>query len=97
MQFLEQLMTSMGQNVKFSVEQVCEGVNFTAGISWHLGKYHLTFPITFMCLSLQYCIIHEQCNKFKISMAEWKGRKVPFTRGCSFYECSLEGETLLIK
>ncbi|KAL9434483.1 hypothetical protein AB3S75_029176 [Citrus x aurantiifolia] len=64
MQFLEQLMTSMGLNVKFSVEQVCEGDEFTAGINWHL---------------------------------EWKGRLVPFTRGCSFYECSLEGETLLIK
>lgn len=52
MQFLEQLMTSMGQNVKFSVEQVCEGDEFTAGINWHLGKYHLPFPIIFICVSL---------------------------------------------
>lgn len=52
MQFLEQLMTSMGQNVKFSVEQVCEGDEFTAGINWHLGKYQLQFPIIFICVSL---------------------------------------------
>ncbi|KAK6251343.1 hypothetical protein SCA6_005348 [Theobroma cacao] len=28
---------------------------------------------------------------------EWKQRQVPFTRGCSFYECSEEGEKLVIK
>ncbi|KAJ4712023.1 Nuclear transport factor 2 (NTF2) family protein [Melia azedarach] len=64
MNFFEKLVTSMGQNVKFSVEHVCEGDEFTAGVNWHL---------------------------------EWKNTQVPFTRGCSFYECSIEGERLLIK
>ncbi|KAH7550236.1 hypothetical protein JRO89_XS13G0158600 [Xanthoceras sorbifolium] len=57
MQFFKRLTRSMGQNVKFSIEQVCEGDEFTAGVNWHL---------------------------------EWKQTRVPFTRGCSFYECSIE-------
>ncbi|KAJ8764903.1 hypothetical protein K2173_010368 [Erythroxylum novogranatense] len=28
---------------------------------------------------------------------EWKKTQIPFTRGCSFYECSLEGNKLTIK
>ncbi|XP_020539574.1 uncharacterized protein LOC105645764 [Jatropha curcas] len=28
---------------------------------------------------------------------EWKTRQIPFTRGCSFYECSQEGDRLVIK
>ncbi|KAJ0048919.1 hypothetical protein Pint_15114 [Pistacia integerrima] len=63
-QFFEQLMASMGQNVKFNVEHICEDDDFTAGVNWHL---------------------------------EWKGAYIPFTRGCSFYECSKEGDRLLIK
>ncbi|XVF52955.1 hypothetical protein PTKIN_Ptkin05aG0059500 [Pterospermum kingtungense] len=64
MNFFDLLMRSMGQNVKFIIEHVCEGDNFTAGVNWHL---------------------------------EWKQTQVPFTRGCSFYECSEEGEKLVIK
>ncbi|KAK4844063.1 hypothetical protein QYF36_016023 [Acer negundo] len=64
MRFFKQLTTSMGQNVKFSIEMVCEGDQFTAGVNWHL---------------------------------EWKQTQIPFTRGCSFYECSIEGEILKIK
>ncbi|GLT67885.1 hypothetical protein SLA2020_401610 [Shorea laevis] len=64
MYFFDQLTRNMGPNVKFSVENVCEGENFTAGVNWHL---------------------------------EWKETEVPFTRGCSFYECSKAGDRLLIK
>ncbi|KAJ0104951.1 hypothetical protein Patl1_17671 [Pistacia atlantica] len=60
----EQLMASMGQNVKFNVEHICEDDELTAGVNWHL---------------------------------EWKRAYIPFTRGCSFYECSTEGDRLLIK
>ncbi|XP_048131727.1 uncharacterized protein LOC115746565 isoform X1 [Rhodamnia argentea] len=28
---------------------------------------------------------------------EWKGNEIPFTRGCSFYECSKDGERLVIR
>ncbi|KAL3738181.1 hypothetical protein ACJRO7_019675 [Eucalyptus globulus] len=28
---------------------------------------------------------------------EWKGKEIPFTRGCSFYECSKDGERLVIR
>ncbi|KAJ8650343.1 hypothetical protein MRB53_003366 [Persea americana] len=27
---------------------------------------------------------------------EWKGKEIPFTKGCSFYECKNEGERLVI-
>ncbi|KAK2664133.1 hypothetical protein Ddye_002707 [Dipteronia dyeriana] len=64
MWFFKQLTISMGQNVKFSIEHVCEGGEFTAGVNWHL---------------------------------EWKQTQIPFTRGCSFYECSIEREALKIK
>ncbi|KAE8662036.1 Beta-hydroxylase 1, 1,B1,chy1,BCH1 [Hibiscus syriacus] len=62
--FFDLLVRSMGQNVKFIVEHVCEGDGLTVGVNWHL---------------------------------EWKQTPVPFTRGCSFYECSVEGEILVIK
>ncbi|MBA0689729.1 hypothetical protein Goari_007445 [Gossypium aridum] len=62
--FFYLLMESMGQNVKFIIEHICEGDSFTAGVNWHL---------------------------------EWKQTRIPFTRGCSFYECSEEGEILVIK
>ncbi|XP_010545499.1 PREDICTED: uncharacterized protein LOC104817848 [Tarenaya hassleriana] len=64
MKFYEQLVTSMGQNVKFCVENVCEGDGYTAAVNWHL---------------------------------EWKGRNIPFTRGCSFYEFAEEGGEMVIR
>ncbi|OMP11835.1 hypothetical protein COLO4_03661 [Corchorus olitorius] len=64
MNFFDLLIKGMGQNVKFVIEHVCEGDNFTAGVNWHL---------------------------------EWKQTTIPFTRGCSFYQCSEEGERLVIK
>ncbi|XWS43195.1 hypothetical protein CRYUN_Cryun16bG0081800 [Craigia yunnanensis] len=64
MHIFDLLMRSMGQNVKFIIEHVCEADDFTAGVNWHL---------------------------------EWKQTQVPFTRGCSFYECSEEGEKLVLK
>lgn len=36
--FYKQLATSMGQNVKFSIEHVCEGSDYTVGVNWHLGS-----------------------------------------------------------
>ncbi|XP_019150853.1 PREDICTED: uncharacterized protein LOC109147681 isoform X2 [Ipomoea nil] len=62
--FLEQLTTCMGQNMEFSIDHICEGVDQTAVVNWHL---------------------------------EWKKKQVPFTRGCSYYELSREGERLVIK
>ncbi|KAL1225602.1 hypothetical protein V5N11_000045 [Cardamine amara subsp. amara] len=64
MMFFEELVKSMGQNVKFCVENVCEGDGYSAAVNWHL---------------------------------EWKGRKIPFTRGCSFYEFTEEGGRLVIR
>ncbi|CAH2080189.1 unnamed protein product [Thlaspi arvense] len=64
MKFFEELVKSMGQNVKFCVENVCEGDGYTVAVNWHL---------------------------------EWKGRKIPFTRGCSFYEFTEEGGKLVIR
>ncbi|KAK8537993.1 hypothetical protein V6N12_044132 [Hibiscus sabdariffa] len=64
MHFFDLLMRSMGQNVKFIIEHVCEGDGITVGVNWHL---------------------------------EWKQTQIPFTRGCSFYECSEEREILVIK
>ncbi|KAL3499308.1 hypothetical protein ACH5RR_038401 [Cinchona calisaya] len=62
--FLEQLITSMGQNMEFNVEHICEGDDFTAAVNWHL---------------------------------DWKNKQVPFTRGCSYFGLSRDGERLAIK
>ncbi|CAN8233285.1 unnamed protein product [Cochlearia groenlandica] len=65
LKFFEELGKSMGQNVKFCIENVCEGDGYNAvAVNWHL---------------------------------EWKGRKIPFTRGCSFYEFTQESGSLVIR
>ncbi|GAV76118.1 SnoaL_2 domain-containing protein [Cephalotus follicularis] len=64
MNFLTQLAEGMGKNVKFKIEQVCEGDDQTAAVIWHL---------------------------------EWNNKHIPFTRGCSFFECSIEEDELMIK
>jgi hypothetical protein len=30
-------------------------------------------------------------------MVEWKNSQIPFTRGCSFFECSKQEERIIIK
>ncbi|GMP96356.1 hypothetical protein CsSME_00045037 [Camellia sinensis var. sinensis] len=37
MEFFGQLIASMGQNVEFKIGHVCEGDDFTIGVTWHLG------------------------------------------------------------
>ncbi|XP_062074407.1 uncharacterized protein LOC133778477 [Humulus lupulus] len=62
--FFKRLMTSMGDNVKFNVQHVCqEDDQLIAAAKWHL---------------------------------EWKKSQIPFTRGCSFFECAEEGDKLRI-
>lgn len=39
MKFFEELVNSMGQNVKFCVENVCEGDGYNAAVNWHIGTY----------------------------------------------------------
>ncbi|XP_057478828.1 uncharacterized protein LOC130766157 [Actinidia eriantha] len=62
--FFAQLTDSMGQNIKFKIGNMCEGDDFTAGVTWRL---------------------------------EWNKKQIPFTRGSSFFECSMEGTKLVIK
>lgn len=51
MNFFEQLTAAMGQNVKFSIQHVCEGDDqLIAAANWHMG----------MCISLFHC--HTQIN-----------------------------------
>ncbi|XP_024168799.1 uncharacterized protein LOC112175359 [Rosa chinensis] len=65
MNFFEELTAAMGNNIKFSIQHVCEGGDqLTAAANWHM---------------------------------EWKNKQIPFTRGCSFFEYSKEGEKLIIK
>ncbi|XP_061989035.1 uncharacterized protein LOC133707474 isoform X2 [Rosa rugosa] len=65
MNFFEELTAAMGNNIKFSIQHVCEGGDqLTAAANWHM---------------------------------EWKDKQIPFTRGCSFFEYSKEGEKLIIK
>ncbi|KAL0297597.1 UNVERIFIED_CONTAM: hypothetical protein Sradi_6811800 [Sesamum radiatum] len=62
--FLEQLTISMGQNMQFNVEHICEGKDNTAGVNWHL---------------------------------DWNKLQVPFTKGCSNYSLSVDGDKLVIR
>ncbi|CAN0841212.1 hypothetical protein LINGRAHAP2_LOCUS3158 [Linum grandiflorum] len=62
--FFQQLTSSMGKNVKFIIDRVCENRHeLTVAVNWHL---------------------------------EWKHILIPFTRGCSFYECAWEQEGGLV-
>lgn len=56
MNFFDLLMRSMGQNIKFIIEHVCEGDDFTAGVNWHLGNYQTPFfPILIF-------FVYDKCN-----------------------------------
>ncbi|KAL0327761.1 UNVERIFIED_CONTAM: hypothetical protein Sangu_1854100 [Sesamum angustifolium] len=68
--FLEQLTISMGQNMQFNVEHICEGKDNTAGVNWHLGQ---------------------------LQSADWNKLQVPFTKGCSNYSLSVDGDKLVIR
>ncbi|CAL5433156.1 unnamed protein product [Camellia sinensis] len=45
MEFLGQLITSMGQNVKFKIGHVCERDDFTIGVTWHLAQVLIESPM----------------------------------------------------
>lgn len=62
--YFTRLMAAMRKNVKFAIDEVCQGVEPTVAVMWHL---------------------------------EWNGKIIPFTKGCSFYMCSANGEALLIR
>ena len=36
--YFKRLMESMGKNVKFAIDEVCQGAEHTAAVMWHLGK-----------------------------------------------------------
>ncbi|OVA10096.1 Polyketide cyclase SnoaL-like domain [Macleaya cordata] len=47
-------------------------------------------------------VIHNMCRGDKSTVAimwhlEWNDKQIPFTRGCSFYECIEQGDRFLIK
>ncbi|KAL3833463.1 hypothetical protein ACJIZ3_008199 [Penstemon smallii] len=49
LRFLEQLTSSMGQNMQFNVEHICEGNDSTAGVNWHLDWNKIQVPFTRGC------------------------------------------------
>ncbi|XAR55084.1 hypothetical protein NMG60_11030467 [Bertholletia excelsa] len=49
MEFFGQLMASMGQNVEFKVEFVCEGDDHTIGVTWHIEWNKIEIPFTRGC------------------------------------------------
>lgn len=36
--YFKRLMESMGEKVKFAIDEVCQGAGWTAAVMWHLGK-----------------------------------------------------------
>ncbi|MBA0710753.1 hypothetical protein Golax_010021, partial [Gossypium laxum] len=65
MNFRQNLMEAMGQNVHFVIDSWMEGDNLTASVIWHL---------------------------------EWKGKEIPHTRGCNFFECQqIDGKLIISK
>lgn len=92
MQFLEQLTACMGQNVKFTIGPVCEGDELAAGVKWHLGITLLLFHLVVVCQNN-----NSSLTKIFCDMLEWKKKQIPFTRGCSFFECSKQGERIIIE
>ncbi|XVF67310.1 hypothetical protein PTKIN_Ptkin10aG0110600 [Pterospermum kingtungense] len=62
--FLQEIMEAMGQNVHFVIDSLMEGEK-TASVIWHL---------------------------------EWKGKEIPFTTGCNFFECQhVDGKFIISK
>ncbi|CAI9094136.1 OLC1v1029825C1 [Oldenlandia corymbosa var. corymbosa] len=49
MKFLEQLIASMGQNMEFKVDHICEGDDLTAAVKWHLEWKKKQVPFTRGC------------------------------------------------
>lgn len=41
MEFFGQLLASMGPNIEFKIRLVSGGNDFTTGVIWHLGTFHL--------------------------------------------------------
>ncbi|KAK8308819.1 hypothetical protein V6Z12_D02G086000 [Gossypium hirsutum] len=65
MNFRQNLMEAMGQNVHFVIDSWMEGDNLTASVIWHL---------------------------------EWKGKEIPHTTGCNFFECQqIDGKLIISK
>ncbi|KAG9149222.1 hypothetical protein Leryth_003213 [Lithospermum erythrorhizon] len=82
MRFLERLTESMGSDIKFRVEQTAGGDGSTVGVLWHFVDQE-SYYLTVLGTYLWHFAIRNQ--------------QVPFTRGCSFYEFSKDGDQLLIK
>ncbi|XP_058085945.1 uncharacterized protein LOC131233303 isoform X3 [Magnolia sinica] len=94
MYFLTELANDMGHNIRFIIEKVYEGGDeFAAGVMWHLGNVNLRFSIM---VTISFVFLSVITTK-SIVIAEWKEKQIPFTKGCSFYECSKVGEKLVIK
>lgn len=36
--YFTRLMKAMGKNAKFAIDEVCQGVEPTVAVMWHLGK-----------------------------------------------------------
>uniref|UniRef100_A0A7N0URZ2 SnoaL-like domain-containing protein n=1 Tax=Kalanchoe fedtschenkoi TaxID=63787 RepID=A0A7N0URZ2_KALFE len=64
MQLVQQLTSSMGRYVKFSIGPVCEGDCLSAAVEWHL---------------------------------EWKNKRIPLTRGLSFFQLAEDENQLKIR
>ncbi|KAH9618120.1 hypothetical protein KSS87_011995 [Heliosperma pusillum] len=62
--FIGQLVQSMGENVHFRLGTICEGSELMASLHWHL---------------------------------EWMEDKIPFSRGSSIFQCSVEEDRLVIR
>ncbi|KAG2544299.1 hypothetical protein PVAP13_9KG030020 [Panicum virgatum] len=47
--YFKRLMESMGKNVKFAIDEVCQGAEHTAAVMWHLEWNGYTIPFTKGC------------------------------------------------
>jgi hypothetical protein len=80
-------MEAMGENVKFAIDEVCQGRESTIAVVWHLGEF-------------LYCEFKFKCGLvmiYHILVAEWNGYVIPFTKGCTFCKCSGNEAALLIR
>ncbi|RCV39832.1 hypothetical protein SETIT_9G001500v2 [Setaria italica] len=47
--YFKRLMESMGENVKFAIDEVCQGAEHTAAVMWHLEWNGYIIPFTKGC------------------------------------------------
>ncbi|XP_051129234.1 uncharacterized protein LOC127250118 [Andrographis paniculata] len=60
LRFLRQLVSCMGQNMRFNIEHICEGNDYTATVDWHIDWNEMQVPFTRGCTCYSFSIYGDE-------------------------------------